>query len=333
MKLLEESFGKMTDYINCIEESPIFCFAVKPDNTIYAVSNMADEWGYRKGDELPALLISKLKEGKTLSTSLGSNTLSMTGVFHHELLTVIGIEVTEWSKQIERLQEDLITQQETIDKFLRHEISMPMATITYFLQKFLTSGKVELIHNAIAAIKRIVEMTAKSAYLYTGGHLDKKNFVAKELIEEAINDLQSVIHESKAEIKVIGNGTIIYGDKNRIRQAFMNLFENAIKYQPEKQIPKINIEIAQYSQGTSISISDNGIGIPKQHWKTIFRPWQRLHKKSETKYPGSGIGLSIVWEVLKQHQGEVSVESTVGKGSNFTLHFPNEQQKFTPSRR
>ena len=319
----------MTNYIKFIEESPIFCFSIETDNTISAVSATALEWGFRKGVQLSSSRVTELRQGKTLDTSFESNTLSMVAVVQQKILIIVGVEVTDRAVKINHLTQDLTDQQQTIDKFLRHEISMPLATATYFLQRFMTSGDIKLIQNAIAAIQRVTEMTAKSAYLYTGGCLDKINFVAKELIEEALNDLQVIIHESKAVINVRGNGTIIYGDKNRIRQALMNLFENAIKYQPDNQIPELNITICKDDQYTLIRVSDNGIGISKEYWKIIFNPWERLHKQSEKKYSGSGIGLSIVWEVLKQHQGEVLVNSVVGKGSDFTLRFPNETKPIT----
>lgn len=101
---------------------------------------------------------------------------------------------------------------------------------------------------------------------------------------------------------------IIKGDKSKIG----SVFTNAIKYN-ESEIKEINITF----KNSKLYFSDNGIGIPKEHFDKVFAFFKRVHY--DEKYEGTGAGMAIVKKILDRHEIDISIESEVGKGTTFIL--------------
>jgi len=105
-------------------------------------------------------------------------------------------------------------------------------------------------------------------------------------------------------------------------QALVNLIDNAIKYSMEKG--KIQIKAVKTDSGVSFSIKDSGIGISKKHLPRLFERFYRVDKARSREQGGTGLGLAIVKHIIQAHGGHVTVKSTPGKGSIFTIHLPGE---------
>lgn len=123
----------------------------------------------------------------------------------------------------------------------------------------------------------------------------------------------------------------ICGDKGRIRQVFANLFDNAIKY--SKQGGSIEVSVSKEGAAAAVVIRDHGCGIPAAD---IPKLTTRFYKASNAT-TGSGIGLSVVSEIMNLHGGSIKIESTVGEGTAITLVFPTEcegmiEQEYTESK-
>lgn len=119
----------------------------------------------------------------------------------------------------------------------------------------------------------------------------------------------------------------IKGSLAQMQLLFSNLISNSLKYN-DKTTPTVDIKLAkQTDHDIAISISDNGIGMPEKLLGRIFTPFERLHSKD--RYPGSGLGLSIVKRVAQYHGGKISVSSTEGIGTKFLLHLPSPKQAAT----
>jgi two-component system, OmpR family, phosphate regulon sensor histidine kinase PhoR len=103
-------------------------------------------------------------------------------------------------------------------------------------------------------------------------------------------------------------------------QAMVNLIGNAIKYSGEKS--KIQINAVKTDSGVSLSIKDSGVGISKKHLPRLFERFYRVDKARSRDQGGTGLGLAIVKHIVQAHGGHVSVKSTPGKGSTFTIHLP-----------
>jgi signal transduction histidine kinase len=111
---------------------------------------------------------------------------------------------------------------------------------------------------------------------------------------------------------------LVYGDASLLSQLFCNLLSNAVKYSPDGA--RIEIAAAQEDAQVRVSIKDHGIGIPQGELERVF---ERYYRGSNTSgIGGSGVGLSLVRSIVDLHKGSISLESTEGRGSCFTLRFP-----------
>jgi len=111
---------------------------------------------------------------------------------------------------------------------------------------------------------------------------------------------------------------IVYGDSSLLSQLFSNLLSNAVKYSPEGGL--IEAVAVQQDAQIVVSINDHGIGIPEADRERVF---ERYYRGSNTSgIGGSGVGLSLVRSIVDLHKGAISLESTEGAGSRFTLRLP-----------
>ena len=120
-------------------------------------------------------------------------------------------------------------------------------------------------------------------------------------------------------IKSGGSIGIVKGDKERLEQVVINLLSNAIKYSPQGHTVLIHTE-KQNGQIT-VSVKDDGIGIPAAAIAKVFEPYYRV---SENQFQGMGIGLFICWEIIRHHDGKMWAESELGKGSTFYFTLPDK---------
>ncbi len=111
-------------------------------------------------------------------------------------------------------------------------------------------------------------------------------------------------------------------DADAVAQAFMNLLDNAVKYSgPAKEI---EVRLGRRENFATLSVTDHGIGIPREEHEKIFEKFYRVSTGLVHDVKGSGLGLSLVNHITKAHGGRVAVESEVGRGSTFTLYLPVE---------
>lgn len=114
-------------------------------------------------------------------------------------------------------------------------------------------------------------------------------------------------------------------DQDAISEAMVNLIDNAVKYSKENK--KIKIHFQRNKKEFGVSVTDRGIGISPEHQKAIFDKFFRVTKGSVYSVQGTGLGLSLVQDIMKAHHGRVSLDSEAGKGSTFTLWFPLDPPK------
>ena len=140
-----------------------------------------------------------------------------------------------------------------------------------------------------------------------------------EAVQIAMQDLESKIDESGAQIK-IGVVPDVYGNLSYLSHLFLNLISNSIKFSNGR--PIINIWGEAHAGVASIYIEDNGIGIEEEGHQKIFHAFQKMHGKNE--YEGSGLGLAICKRIVDIHHGHLSVSSVVGEGSTFVVDLPSK---------
>ena len=216
---------------------------------------------------------------------------------------------------------------------MTHEFKTPIATIS-IANESLKNPKVysspekldyytSVIRDENKRMLRQVEVMLQMAQLEKG-ELKLKHELLKmeEVVEEAINSsLLSVENKNgKIELKVTEEIAPITGDRNHLINVISNLIDNAIKYSNEA--PQIVVSIKNNLDNITIAVKDNGIGMTKEVQKRIFDTFYRATTGNLHDVKGFGLGLSYVRAIIEQHQGTISVESEINKGSTFSIQLP-----------
>lgn len=142
-----------------------------------------------------------------------------------------------------------------------------------------------------------------------------------ELIKDAMQTILTV--HPDAQIEIVSEGPPpfhLMADSDLMLQAIINLLDNAVKY--SKPPAHVEIKIKKEPSSYSIQICDRGVGIPTEDLDRIFERFFAVDKSHSRSLGGSGLGLSIVERIIEKHDGKIEVESTLGKGSCFTITLP-----------
>ncbi len=132
--------------------------------------------------------------------------------------------------------------------------------------------------------------------------------------------LQNIVIQKKLDPKI----PEITGDYNQIQQCIMNVIFNAMEAMPDGGTLALNTSFKRKNRMVHINVTDTGCGIPEENLSIIFEPFFSTKEESQ----GVGLGLSVVYGIIREHQGSIYVESELGKGSTFTIRFPESQKDF-----
>jgi signal transduction histidine kinase len=132
--------------------------------------------------------------------------------------------------------------------------------------------------------------------------------------------LEAQRHHHDFTINIKEDPGMIRGDKARVEQVIMNFVSNAIKYTPDGG--RIQMSAGKKDDVVWVSVRDNGIGIPKDDMEHVFERFYRVDKARSRESGGTGLGLSIASEIVSRHNGEISIQSKLGKGTTITMTLP-----------
>ena len=227
-------------------------------------------------------------------------------------------ELHRKAKKALQLEEDI----RRITYIASHDLQEPLKTVTNFLLLI----REELEDDIPEDLKYFSGRTEKAAermkfmlndmlsFSRTGNDDNYALVDLNEVITEVIEDLHDAFDRTQAKIEVDKLPTIraVFIE---MKQLFMNLISNAIKYQKPGIIPEIRVSARLENHEWIICVKDNGIGIETGYTDKIFGLFQRLHSKHE--YDGTGIGLAICKKIVGRFEGDIWVESEPGVGSEF----------------
>ena len=232
-----------------------------------------------------------------------------------------------FNKMTDRLQEAFERQTQFVSD-ASHELRTPIAVIAGYANLLDRWGKDdrEALEKSIYAIKletsNMTELVEKLLFLAKGDSgtqkLAKEEFSLNELVEEVV--AESKLLTNKHNISCNSNEKIsILADYKMIKQMFRVFIDNSIKFTPENG--EIDISTRKQQNSIIITISDSGIGIPKEELKHIFDRFYTVDKSRSKDMGGTGLGLSIASWIVKKHQGCITVESEEGKGTRIIVKF------------
>ena len=153
--------------------------------------------------------------------------------------------------------------------------------------------------------------------------LNLEEVSVEDIVENVINILNPLSSKNDQTLKAsYTEDIIVTADKSKLKQALYNLTGNAIKFTPKGGT--IDISTFQKNGMAHICVQDTGIGISREDEHKLFEPFKQIDSALSRKYDGTGLGLSLVKKLVEMHNGTVSVESEVNKGSTFTVSLPLE---------
>ncbi|MCY6485246.1 HAMP domain-containing sensor histidine kinase [Clostridium aestuarii] len=221
-------------------------------------------------------------------------------------------------------------QQKTFIGNITHEFKTPLTVIkTYMDLLNIYSDDPNLLKDAkvniVKETQRLYEMVEKILHLSS---LQKYDFEfqyekidVKEILEEICSRMQG--KAQKFNISLIKNlqSVFILGDKENLMHIFINLIDNAIKY--NKVNGEIFINSYTKDKKVFIEVADTGIGIPKEAREKIFEPFYTVNKDRSKNHGGTGLGLSLVKELIEKQKGTILLLDTKEKGTTFLISFPS----------
>lgn len=169
-------------------------------------------------------------------------------------------------------------------------------------------------------MNRMISVLLDHSQIQTGSlHVKRKPMNLVSLAQNIINNLQNSTEKHSLVLEAPAQLTID-GDDVRLEQVFYNLISNAIKYSPDGGL--ITVRLFEEDEQAIIQVIDHGLGIPTKDQKGLFKEFYRASNVTASKINGSGLGLYVIHEIIRQHDGSIHVESKLGEGSTFTIQLP-----------
>jgi two-component system phosphate regulon sensor histidine kinase PhoR len=218
---------------------------------------------------------------------------------------------------------------------MTHEFKTPIATISLAVDALKNPKVINnpekltyfsgIIKEENQRMNRQVETILKSALMDRQEiQLNKKPLNVHQIIEDVADNFALRLQEKGGDIEIHLNAEndLIDGDEVHVSNLVNNLLDNAVKYSKETVPPHISLTTSNTPKKFVMVIEDNGIGMTKETVKRIFEKFYRAHTGNIHNVKGFGLGLSYVKTVIEGHDGNIKPESTLGKGSTFTIELP-----------
>lgn len=214
---------------------------------------------------------------------------------------------------------------------ISHELRTPISYVKGYSDALLShmvkseedqEKYLQLIHREAGHLERLVADLLDLTKLESDEYqFEKSPLPLAQLIEDALQKYCSTAKEKDIKVSYeLDPELIINGSEAKIEQIFQNIMDNAIRY--TGQGGEITIKLYKYRDKCYLSIRDTGIGINKEDISKITERFYRVNKGRTRSDGGTGLGLSIVDKLVKLHDGQLKIESTVGKGTVVTVIFP-----------
>ncbi|MBO5518114.1 MAG: HAMP domain-containing protein [Firmicutes bacterium] len=243
-------------------------------------------------------------------------------------------DITERQK-LEDMQRDFVAN-------VSHELKTPLTTIKSYTET-LMDGAVDdpdtarsflgIVDNEADRMNRLVKDLLQLSRLeqrqermnFLEGNivaLVRQCMVKVEMTAQQKGHQLNALFDEKMNIRVLM-------DRDRMEQVILNVLSNAIKYTPDGG--RIDVDIDSDGREVQIIVSDNGIGISEEELPRIFERFYRVDKARSRKMGGTGLGLAITKQIVEEHQGTITAESTLGKGTKFIIALRVAAHRGTPN--
>jgi len=249
-------------------------------------------------------------------------------------------KVTDMKKQQEIIKKQLdalSTKNEELEKYIQsnlqlenfayiasHDLKAPLRTVSSFA--FLLKQKayknldekskeyLDIVLRSSTNMQKLIDDLLAFSRVGTQ-KVNFKEILLAPMLRRILLDLDSSIKESNGKVILHDLPEVIYADESMMIQIFLNLIANGLKFMAKDTSPVIEISSKETKTHWEFNVKDNGIGIKEENVSKIFGIFEKLH--SNDVFEGTGLGLSICKKIIEIHNGNISVQSELGKGSNF----------------
>jgi len=240
--------------------------------------------------------------------------------------SIINIEDITEKVRLENMRSDFVAN-------VSHELKTPLTSISGFVETLKINENIDvntrnrflgIIECESNRLKRLIDDILLLSFIEKNENIVQESISIYDVFIE-VYDMTSYIAKSKninISYKFSDKGIRVLGNRDHIKQVFLNLIDNAIKYTNEDK----NISVKVYSQEDKIVImvEDEGVGIPLEDINRIFERFYRVDKARSREVGGTGLGLAITKHIVKSLGGTITVKSELGKGSKFTVIIPQK---------
>jgi two-component system phosphate regulon sensor histidine kinase PhoR len=216
---------------------------------------------------------------------------------------------------------------------MTHELKTPISTISLASQ-MLQDGSISNTPAMIEHISKVINQESKrlsyqvekvlQMAVFNEGKLKFKfkEFDVNQMVKNVVGNFELRVKNKNGTLHANINGEtlMVNGDEVHITNVIFNLLDNAVKY--SKEFPEIEVSTESKKEYVVISVRDKGIGIPKEHLEQIFDRFYRVPTGNVHNVKGFGLGLSYVKKIVDSHEGKIKVESTLNKGTKFSILLP-----------
>ena len=240
---------------------------------------------------------------------------------------IVLYDVTDQERQEKERREFVST--------VSHELRTPLTTMNSYIEaleegvledKELAPQFIDTIHKETTRMIRMVNELMQLGKMDIKEEHYEKEFIDINKMLEQISDRFALTHPEKNFIKHIPKNPIfVEGDQDKLTQVFDNIVNNAIKYSPNGKNITIRVRQNYHHNRVSISIKDEGVGIPLVHIDKIFNRFYRVDKSRQRSMGGTGLGLALAKTIVEAHKGRIWAQSREGYGSIIFVTLPCEQ--------
>jgi two-component system phosphate regulon sensor histidine kinase PhoR len=218
---------------------------------------------------------------------------------------------------------------------ITHELKTPISTVGVAIEALKnfnaiqdpkrTKEYLDISQNELQRLGLLVDKVLKlSMFEKKEIDLNFELFDLKDVVNEVVTSLRLQIEKCNATVTIQAEGdTTLKGDRLHLLSVVFNLLDNALKY--SKENATINLVLKADASNIVMHVSDNGIGIPAVYKEKVFEKFFRVPAGDTHNAKGHGLGLSYSAQVLRQHHGSITVDSSEGVGSTFTIILPKDQ--------
>ncbi len=248
-------------------------------------------------------------------------------------------KVTSEYKELEPFMQTIRTQHENILRVAKvrqdftanvsHELKTPLTAISGY-SELMETGMVqgeevrhyarEIHHNSNRLLALINDIIHLSEMDRTEYEVPMQQVNLSELVQNNLESLRVSAEQRNISLRYVGESAFVYGNTGLLEELLWNLCDNAIRYNKEDGMVKVQVE--KTKELVNLMVIDNGIGISPEHQDRIFERFYRVDKSRSKETGGTGLGLAIVKHIVAQHDAELTLDSKPGEGTKITVSFP-----------